>query len=323
MTTGTVNAAGPRSAGAGFAAIREVWWVSGPVSIVIPAHNEGAVVARGLQAILTAAHPGEFDVIVVSNGSTDDTAARARAVAADFTVSVNVLEIPAASKIAALRAAEELLQSNQPDVRIYLDADIVVDTASLRALAAAIRSPEPRLGLLRPEIDTTASSRAVRAYYRAWSALARSRAQRSGAGVLAVNSAGAGRICEWPDVLSDDGFVVRQFTPAETVQLEATTRVFASHSIVSTVKRRARIVNGNRELDQRWPLPRGAAGSGARIREVVDHLRSGDVGALDGLVYVAVTSAARSLAAWRRRTGTANQWSHDIRSRKAVAGRQS
>ena len=292
------------------------------VAIVMPAHNEGAVVARGLRAILATAAPGEFHVVVVSNGSTDDTTTRAREAAAELPPMVSVLDIEVASKVAALRAAEELLGGDPPDVRIYLDADIVVDTSTLRTLAAAVHCGEPRLGLLRPDVDTSGSDLAVRAYYRAWSALARSRAQGSGAGVLAVNAAGAARVSEWPAVLNDDGFVVRQFAPHEKVQLEATTRVFAPRSITTTVKRRARVVNGNRQLDNRWPLPPGTAGSSVRIREIVDGVRRREIGGFDATVYVAVTLASRSLAAWRRRTGTADRWSHDIGSRKPAERQQ-
>ena len=43
-------------------------------SIVIAAYNEAAVIGRCLDALLSGAAPGEFDVTVVANGCTDDTA---------------------------------------------------------------------------------------------------------------------------------------------------------------------------------------------------------------------------------------------------------
>ena len=43
-------------------------------SIVIAAYNEAAVIGRCLDALLAGAAPGEFDVTVVANGCTDDTA---------------------------------------------------------------------------------------------------------------------------------------------------------------------------------------------------------------------------------------------------------
>src|SRR5262245_58336894 len=47
-------------------------------SVVIPAHNEARVIERGLSSLLEGARPGELEIVVVCNGCTDDTAARAR-----------------------------------------------------------------------------------------------------------------------------------------------------------------------------------------------------------------------------------------------------
>src|SRR4051794_10857255 len=47
-------------------------------SIVIPAHNEEAVLARCLRVLLAGSQPGELDVIVVANACTDRTAEIAR-----------------------------------------------------------------------------------------------------------------------------------------------------------------------------------------------------------------------------------------------------
>ena len=288
----------------------------GAVTVVIPAHNEAAVVSRGLRAILEEANVAEFDVLVVSNGSTDDTAAQASRVGVELGHLVRVLEIPVASKIAALRAAEESFRDDQPVTRIYVDADVVVGTTTIRLLAAAIDHPDARVGLVRPDVDTSASGLFVRSYYRAWAVLARARAQGSGSGVLALNAAGARRVSEWPAVLNDDGFVVRQFAPAERVVVDAMARQYATRSIVALVKRRARVVNGNRELDARWPLPSGTAGSGVRLGEVRAAITRKELGVCDAVVYVGVTVAARALAGWRRRTGGADRWSRDASSRQ-------
>jgi len=46
------------------------------VSIILPAYNEGEVIGSVLQSLLEAAQEG-WEIIVVDDGSTDDTAARA------------------------------------------------------------------------------------------------------------------------------------------------------------------------------------------------------------------------------------------------------
>ena len=45
------------------------------VSIVVPAHNEEAVIAANLRRLLEGSAPGEFDVVVVANACADGTAA--------------------------------------------------------------------------------------------------------------------------------------------------------------------------------------------------------------------------------------------------------
>ena len=285
-------------------------------TVVVPAHDEALVVTRCLAAILGDADQGEFGVLVVSNGSTDDTAHRARLTGDQLGHPVDVLEIPTASKLAALRAAEPVLRTKVGGVRIYVDADVVVDTAALRLLRDAVSVPEPKLGLLSPDIDSSASSPLVRAYYRAWAVLARARVQGSGSGVFALNAAGAARVAEWPDVLNDDGFVVRQFRPEEKVLVDASARQFATRTVAGLIRRRARVVNGNRQLDLRWPLPLGSGGSGARIGELRSAVKARRVPAGDAAVFLAVTFAARALAAWRRWRGTAEHWSRDASTRR-------
>src|ERR1700722_20184841 len=103
------------------------------ISVVIPAHNEAAVIGRALSTLMAGAAPDELEVVVVCNGCQDDTAARAKVAAPDATV----LEIAVPSKIAALNAGDEVAQHFP---RFYLDADIEVDIAALRATADVLRA---------------------------------------------------------------------------------------------------------------------------------------------------------------------------------------
>jgi glycosyltransferase involved in cell wall biosynthesis len=291
------------------------------VTVVIAAHNEASVIERGLATLLADAEPAELAVLVVSNGSADDTADVARRAGAALGHPVEAVDIAEASKIAALRTAEEILAARPATTRVYVDADVLVDTAVIRKLAAAVDAAEPRLGVVTALVDTTGSRPLARRYYEVWEALARNRVQGSGTGVLAVNAAGVPRIASWPDVVSDDEWVVRQFAAAERVVVDARVRQFAARTLPALVRRRARVVNGVRQLDERWPRPAGSAGNpagnGARFGELRAALRRREIARLDVLVFVAVTVCARTLAAWRRRTGKATTWSRDASSRPA------
>ena len=98
-------------------------------SIIIPAHNEAAVIDRTLEALDPLIAAGTVEVIVVPNGCTDDTADRARGHAG-----VRVVERTEGSKTAALNAGDAHA-TRWP--RLYLDADI---EAAPEALAQAVRA---------------------------------------------------------------------------------------------------------------------------------------------------------------------------------------
>src|SRR4051812_17623879 len=110
------------------------------ISIVIPAHNEAAVIARTLRA-MTAPKPedaGEaagkvarldaLDIVVVCNGCSDTTAEIARS----FGPSVRVIETDVASKPHALNLGDAAATFFP---RIYADADVVIAPRAINALA--------------------------------------------------------------------------------------------------------------------------------------------------------------------------------------------
>ena len=71
----------------------------GPIaSVVIPAHNEQAVLGRCLKSLLGEAEPGELEVVVVCNSCPDQT----QQVARSFGPDVCVVETPFGSKTGTL-----------------------------------------------------------------------------------------------------------------------------------------------------------------------------------------------------------------------------
>ncbi|WP_246414190.1 glycosyltransferase [Microbacterium thalassium] len=212
------------------------------MSVIVPAHDEGALVRTTLERMLAEAAPGEFEVVVVANGCSDDTAAQARAVPG-----VEVVEIDRASKIAALNAGDAVATVLP---RAYVDSDVAIDTAALRALADALSSPSPaRAAAPALRIDSSRSSAAVRAYYRIW-ALSDYRASgHIGSGVYAVNAEGRARWEAFPDVIADDRFVQQRFLPDERLTLPGHSfTVAASRDMGSHIRRGVRIERGNRAL---------------------------------------------------------------------------
>ncbi|MGC5628596.1 WecB/TagA/CpsF family glycosyltransferase [Georgenia sp. Z1344] len=181
-------------------------------TVVVPAHDEAAVVGRTLAALAPALATGRVEVVVVCNGCTDGTAARAAAVAG-----VRVVEIDVASKTAALNAGDRAA-THWP--RVYLDADIELAPATLRRLLETLAD-----GALvaRPAFryDTGTARWPVTAYYRARRRLPSTSAAIWGAGVFGLSEAGHARIGSFPDVTADDYFVDQAFDDDEKVVVAA------------------------------------------------------------------------------------------------------
>jgi len=217
------------------------------ISVIIPAHNEAAVIRRGLEHLLAGARPGELEVVVACNGCTDDTAAIARA----FGPPVQVLEIATASKIVALNAADAVATAFP---RVYLDADVQLSIDSVRALAAALEA-DPAVPLVAPRLrmDLTNTSWAVRAFYRVWMSLPYNQTM-VGTGSYALSRAGRSRLGAFPDVIADDGFVRFQFKPEERSTVpEAEVWVAPPRTLAGLIRVKTRARLGGLQLRRYFP----------------------------------------------------------------------
>ncbi|MFD4422586.1 glycosyltransferase [Agromyces sp. NPDC058484] len=213
------------------------------MSVVIPAHDEAAVIGRLLDRLVTDPRAGELEIVVVANGCSDATASVARS----FGTPVRVVEIEEASKIAALDAGDD---DATVFPRAYVDADVTVDVATLLALADALEEPGgPLVASPRLEIDTSDASWLVRQHYRIWELTDYRSHGHIGSGIYALSADGRARFARWPRVIADDRFVQQLFLPAErrTVDGHAFT-VRSARTISAHLRRSTRIARGNLEL---------------------------------------------------------------------------
>jgi glycosyltransferase involved in cell wall biosynthesis len=233
------------------------------LSVVIPAHNEEALIGRLLHSILDGPRRDEIDVIVAANACSDATAVIAAAVPG-----VNVVELQEPSKAAAFDAADRV---SHVFPRVYVDADVVVSQDSLIALADTLRTEEARLGCLELVVDTTRSSWLVQQYYRIWNRSAYRTRGHAGSGLFALSEAGRHRFQTFPRVFGDDRFVQRLFDQSERVNLAGRSfQVEAPRTVGSLIRRGARIVVGNREVVALF----GGREAGPRVHQHVDLLKS-------------------------------------------------
>ena len=194
-------------------------------------------------------------VVVAVNGSTDGTAAVARHAVARFAERghlLEVIELPVASKAAALNAAD-LATSVFP--RLYLDADILLSPTAVRRTVEELSAvAEPRLAA--PAVRVADCDGFVARHYgRLWGQLPNIREQVAGVGFYAVNEAGRARWWRFSTRLgADDKFVRLHFERDEVVVLaDVWFETYLPQRALELVRVRARWTSFNRELTRRCP----------------------------------------------------------------------
>jgi len=281
---------------------------AGLASIVIPAHNEEASIARLLESLKAGAQPGEFEVIVVCNGCSDRTAEIARG------FGVQVAELAEPSKAAALAHGDSLAH-HYP--RLYVDADVDLDVPAVRALCAALDGDVLAAGPRRELVLDEASS-LVRAYYAVWSCLPQVRTGLFGRGVVAVSAAGHERTRALPAVMSDDLAMSEAFAPSERAVVdEAVVMIRTPRTLRDLLRRRIRVATGNTQLDQVGRRSDAAKTSWADLLRLA---RTEPRVAAGLPVFVAVAVVARLASRRRVRSGDFSTWLRDDSSRRTRRG---
>ncbi|WP_162940170.1 glycosyltransferase [Gryllotalpicola protaetiae] len=281
----------------------------GAMSVIIPAHDEAAVIGRLLGRLIDGDPDGRLELIVVANGCTDATAE----VAGSVDPRVRIVEIPTASKPAALNAGDAAASAFP---RAYVDADVRVEARSLLAVAE-LMAREPGVLAASPtlSIDLTRASAAVRLHYRIWARSDYRREAHIGSGVYVLSEAGRARFGAFPSVIADDRYVQQLFASDERRTLpDHTFSISAPATLDAEIARATRIVAGNEELVRSGLVQVApATGDGARalLRRVAPH-----PGLWPALVVYCYGKAMPRLRARRRvQAGLPIMWNRDESSR--------
>jgi glycosyltransferase involved in cell wall biosynthesis len=278
------------------------------VSIVIPAHNEEAVIAGNLRRLLDGSKPGEFDVIVVANACKDGTARAAAAVEG-----VKVLDTQVPGKPNALRMGDAECAAFP---RVYLDADVRLDADSVRELVATCARPGVLACAPVPDLDLTGAGPVVRRVHKVHNALIAPHRALAGVGCYVLTEAGHERVFPMPDVISDDGLVHASFAPNERVVVRtAHSVVKPARTVRSYLNRRVRVRRGNKQLVELGRTgPENSITLGALGRLVRDRR----VSLLDAGCYLTVLVLDRALTRLRNRRG--DVWASDDSTRVTLPG---
>jgi len=283
-----------------------------PVSVLIAAHDEEAVIGRTLDTLLAGAAPGELDVVVAANGCHDRTVE-----VAEQRGGVRVVEVARASKTHALNVAEQLATGFP---RVYLDADIAVPVTAVRTLCAALTGPgAPLVAVPGRHLETRGRPWPVRGYTAIHRRLPVFEEGLFGRGLVVVSEAGRARFSTFPDVVADDLFLDSVFGPEERIHVpEVTTTVETPWRTADLRRRLARVRRGNAAL-RAGTDPAGAVREADRWSWLRDVVLPRPWLAPAGLAYAALTAQA-ALEARRQRGAAAPSWGHDESTRTLRAG---
>ena len=221
-------------------------------SVVIPAHNEAQVIDRCLGALLDGApnkDPAAYEIIVVCNGCTDDTAERAAA----FGPCVRVIELEQGSKPLALNTGNSAARFTP---RFFVDADIVVSYHALTAAARPLAQEQALAAAPALALDFEHSDWIVRAFHRVWMKSPYVRFNMVGSGVYGLSGRGLDRLGEFPDIISDDMFVHGLFSDGERISIgkdmrgqETVFTAFPPRTLRALIDVEVRRLAGRFELD--------------------------------------------------------------------------
>ena len=211
-------------------------------SVVVPAHNEQAVIGRFLDRLAPLVAQGEVVVYVVCNGCTDCTAE-----AASGRPGVYVSRLARAGKVEALREGDRLAGDLFP--RLYLDADIVVEAEAVRSVIDVLRTGVALAAAPALRVQTSGRPWLVRRYYDFVLASPWATNALVGSGFYGLSRSGRARFGEFPAVINDDLFVRELFDVSERLSVAGTSfSIEAPFSTWALVKAKARVNSGTRQV---------------------------------------------------------------------------
>lgn len=111
------------------------------MTVVIPAYNEGEMVARSIASVAQARYPRDrLEIFVVDDGSSDDTWRHIERAAAQFPQLVTPLRFARnRGKRAALEAG---FRRGRGEIMVTIDSDSVIEPHTLLAMAGAFADPK-------------------------------------------------------------------------------------------------------------------------------------------------------------------------------------
>ncbi len=211
-------------------------------TILIPAYNESAVIGRTLLHLSRGLPLSRWRIVVIANGCSDATAAKARSVLPRAIV----LETDKPGKCGALNLGYQSAAPERPV--IFLDADLDVTSEALNALLAPIECGRAQATCGQMDVHAAEASPLVRTYYKGWRMNPYFDQGKFG-GLFALSAKAARSVFPLPDIIADDEFI-RRSLPPEQIKFVPDARFIARAPLTlsSLFRVRRRALSGARAL---------------------------------------------------------------------------
>lgn len=215
-------------------------------SVIIPAYNEEASIARTLRGVLCDA-TDDLEIVVVANASTDRTAEIARSL--DSRIQVIETDVP--GKCHAINLGEQAIHTFP---RIFLDADIELKPGAVPELLTNCGRPHPIVSPL-PVYNMRKTTIGMRMFMRAEGFNHYfGHGAPNGSGCFVLTEEGRSRWDTFPEIMADDAFVQGHFQPFEAITIrEAIAIVMPPRDIPALIKVRGRVRRGIYEMFEKFP----------------------------------------------------------------------
>jgi len=106
-----------------------------PVSVCIPAHNEGKAIAQTIDSVLAQDFPGEMEILVCSNASTDQTGP----IVIHYASRHPNIRLISTQEKGKPNAWNLLQRAATHNYRVFTDGDVVIDSSAIRILYDELR----------------------------------------------------------------------------------------------------------------------------------------------------------------------------------------
>jgi glycosyltransferase involved in cell wall biosynthesis len=278
------------------------------ITVIIPAHNEAAVIAHTLDRLLDGPNAERLDVVVVCNGCSDATAEIARR-----RDGARVIELQQASKTAALNAGDALSTCFP---RFYVDADVTITADDVILAAQAFKDGVHAVSpTMVPQLD--GRPWIVRAFYSTWLQLPYC-GSLIGSGVFGLDLEGRSRFDQFPPVIADDLFARLHTRPEErAIADEAIFELETPKTVSSLIKVKTRAHLGWLQLRDLQPelFANEDADHNSALRELIRSPSNWPRVS----VYIGVRYVSRWRAVRQHRRGHHHLWERDETTRKPSA----